>query len=513
MLYGEHNTIIMALETIEHLLMSASHELYLFLTSALSNPSVTPNFWSVDSLDTTSLEDKSETGSQLEAPCDYYFDLEDSGDMTTPSSTTPTPTTPSSTTFSTQNIKQSPKILHRSINHSGRIPSNTSLDSWTSPFNILSENACLTSRTSLIPLQDLIRYIYENILTHQRVSVKSAGLSVLSASLHVDHKFINDFSDLQVFFEAEDPKLLSCATTLVSNFIAIELKSCDRQFNQCRPLVGVACQRLLRVFDSDVSIVLKAACESLRLCLPLLLSCTQPNEGIKLLRKLINVIEVNYWLLKVELLQTLAVVDYAQLAVVEPSLLSVILEDIVFPLLSDSDHRVRTATCNTLTQLARTLNYTQQPLFLLAQQHIKSSFGHLSTKPAQMSLAGIGRVESQVTPAIPSCLESIVWMCTVVLGSSEDHFGQKGALEALCVLAEEYPPPTFPSMWSVNGSECGLLEMILQYLRGILQYVYEQMDGWTDGRTDGWTDGRMDGQMDGWTDGWMDRWTDGWTDG
>ena len=460
MLYGEQNTINSALEVIEQLLLSASTEFSLFLTSTALNPSLAPNFWmTAGSAECLSLDEKSETGSQLEAPCEEYFEFEESVD---PSNQ------PTEVGNDAKNLSLTPQkrpSLTSSF-HSGKGSPTSSVDSWTLSTVSLTDESCFTSITGNVPLQDLIEYMKGSILTHKRVSIKSVGLSVVSASLNIDRNCIADFSDFEDFLIAEDPKLVSRMTNLLSCFIAAELRACDRNVSKCRPLIAVACEKLYSILSSEVAVILKAACESLQLCLPLLLSSNHPNEGVNLLKKLMNLIDINYWLLKVELLQTLAVVDYAQLAVVEPSLLPLILEEVVFPLISDSDHRVRAAVCNTLTKLAKTLDQTDKPLPVLALQHVKKFFDHLHAKPIQLSLAGIGRTDSQVVPSIPSCLETIVWHCMVVLGSSQDQVGQKGALEVLCALSEEYPPPTLPNLWGVKCSECGLLEMVLQMSRG-----------------------------------------------
>ena len=461
MVYGEQNTINTALEVIEQLLQSASTEFDVFLSTSSTGPSLAPNLWMTDHSESFSqLDEKSETGSQLDAPLELYFDMEDSMDGSTaimPSearitdSITPTPQKSS---------------LHASLLHPSRSSPTSSIDSWAASSVSLTDDSCFTSLTSSVPLQDLVEYIINNILTHKRVSIQSVGLACLSSSLNIQATLITDLSVFNNFLLADDPKLVSRMATLLSSVIVTELRTTNLNFDSCRPLVSFACDKLYDILGSEVATILKAACESLQLCLPLLLSSTRPIKGVKLLKKLMNLIEVNYWLLKVELLETLAVIDYAQLAIVESSLLSQILNEVVFPLVRDTDHRVRTAVSNTLMQLAKTLDTADKPLPLLAVQHVKTSFDHLYAKPTQLSLAGIGRTDSQIIPSIPTCLEVIVWHCMTLLSSSEDQIGQKGALEVLCRLSEEYPPPTLPSLWGVNGSQCGLLELLLQLFRG-----------------------------------------------
>ncbi len=460
MAFGEQNTINTSLEVIEQLLQSSSTEFSLFLTNNSANPCLAPNLWMTDVSSESLLDERSETGSQLDTPLELYFDMEDSMDGST---TVVVPT--EGRTDPNTNTPQKPS-LHTSLLRPGRSSPTSSIDSWAASSVSLTDDCCFTSLTCNIPLQDLIEYIINNILTHRRVSIQSVGLSCLSSSLTIQVSLVTDLSVFDNFLLADDPKLVSRMTSLFSGVIVAELRAANLSYDNCRPLVSVACDKLYDILSSEVATILKAACESLQLCLPLLLSSTRPNKGVKLLKKLMNLIEVNYWLLKVELLETLAVIDYAQLAIVDLSLLSQILNEVVFPLIRDTDHRVRTAVSNTLIHLAKTLDSTDKPLPLLAVQHVKTSFDHLYVKPTQLSLAGIGRTDSQVIPSIPTCLEIIVCHCMTILASTEDQIGQKGALEALCSLSVEYPPPTLPSLWGVNGSQCGLLELVLQLFRG-----------------------------------------------
>ena len=432
-----------------------------FLTTPSTNPSIAPNLWMIDTGDSLSqLDERSETSSQLDAPLELYFDLDDSME----SNTTPTEIKPPEQSVTTP-LKGG--MLQVAGLRTGRASPTSSIDSWAAASTIsLSEDSCFTSLSTNVPLQDLVQYIISHVLTHKRVSIQSVGLAFLASSLHINCSYIRDLSVFDSFVNADDPKLVSRMANILSCLIIAELRASNLNFDACRPLVGVACEQIDSILGNEVATILKAACESLQLCLPLLLASTQPNRGVILLRKVMNLIDVNYWLLKVELLETLAVVDYAQLAVVEPSLLPQILDNVVFPLINDNDHRVRTAVSNNLVHLVKTLDISDHPLPQLATRHVKTSTDHLYVTPTQLSLAGIGRIDSRVIPAKPTSLETVVWHCMMLLGSSEDHLAQRGALEVLCRLSEEYPPPTLPSLWGVNGSQCGLLEMVLQLFRG-----------------------------------------------
>lgn len=468
-MYCEQNTINSALEVLEQLLQSASVEFCSYLTTSCPNPNQAPNLWITEIGNEAALDERSDTGSQLDAPLELYFDLDDSMEANT---TTPTIVKEEVIATPPRGSGGGSTQASSSFLRPGRVSPTSSVDSWAASVVSLTEDSCFTSLSSSVPLQDLIEYIQGNILTHKRVSIKSVGLACLAACASIDSNFITELSVFESFLQADDPKLVSKMGNLLACVIVAEVKACNLCFDKCRPLVREACDKIDDILSSEVATILKAACESLQLCLPLLLSSTHPDIGVKLLKKLMNLIDINYWLLKVELLETLAVVDYAQLAVIEPSLLSQILEDVVFPMINDADHRVRAAVSNALAHLARTLDSANDPLQKLAVQHVKQSFSHLYVKPTELSLAGIQRIDySYVIPSIPTCLEVIVWHSMVILGSADDQLGQKGALEVMCRLSEEYPPPTLPNLWAVDGSQCGLLELLLQLFRGTV-YIH-----------------------------------------
>ena len=445
------------MEVVENVIRSSTQELFVFMTTPLTTPTVVQNIWSPDTFDSFSMEEKSDNESQLDAPCfDYFEDSEDGGDR---SSTPPPGDNPPS---SLPVFSPSTPLSH------GRVsPSNTSLTTWFVLATGSDGGYLTSSEGSNIPVEDLMAFISSTVLVHSRVSVQSVGLSVMTSVVMLYPSCLTGFNEkLESFLESEDPKLVSRMSQVLAQLIAAEIREKRGRFDQCRPIVNQACDKISGILSSESPVVLKAACESLRVCLLPLLGSTHPNKAIELLERLMKLIDVNYWLLKVELLQTLAIINYAEVAIVKPSLLPKILEGVVIPLLSDTDYRVRTAVSTTLVQLAKSLDHTHSRMLSLGRQHSHLSYDHLRIVSSQLSLAGIGKVEAKTSPIIPYCLEHIVWRCSVLLGSSSDHWGQRGALEALCVLADEYPPPTLPGMWGVNGSDCGLLEMVLQLLRG-----------------------------------------------
>ena len=139
---------------------------------------------------------------------------------------------------------------------------------------------------------------------------------------------------------------------------------------------------------------------------------------MSIIRRLLSFREGSYWLTKVELLLTLSCLDFTSLAIAENRLPKEIINDIVFPLLGDSDHRceflavdvclsilcvclyvfvymcvclyvyirVRTAACECLVSLAPRMRLEGDPLLAHARWEAAKSFSHLHTNSVQVSL-------------------------------------------------------------------------------------------------------------------------------
>ena len=440
----------------EQLLKMASSEFIFFLSTPLSPCSVAPSYWPVNVHDTSLLEDSLDASSQLDIPMDGYFATQEE-DATSQSKSAKEQASSSSGNVGGGGVR-------------GSSPTG-SVDSWTPSVLLLNEGGFMTRDGEIgekrAPLHDIVEYICKHLLQHKRVSVQAAGLGCLAAAVNIAPSCLTSLQPLAEFAVAEDPKLVGRTASVLAHLISSELLTFSGQIAACRePLILKSCSLLGTIMGNDSPVILKAACEALRICLPLLLSSSQPSLAIDLLNILLSLYGSSYWLLKVELLQTLAVIDYSILALLDPSIPLKVLNEVALSLLGDPDHRVRSAVADCLVQLVANIDLHSPPLLYAAQTHAQKSFGHLRTSLVQISLAGIGNVTTKMTPVTPSSLDHIVWRCYAMLGASGDPHSQRGALEVLCTLSESYPPPTLPSLWGCSGSKCSLLEMVLQLMRG-----------------------------------------------
>ena len=147
---------------------------------------------------------------------------------------------------------------------------------------------------------------------------------------------------------------------------------------------------------------------------------------VDIVHKLLPLGEVSYWLAKVEFLQTLGCLDYTILSLFDNKIPKVILNQVVFKLIGDSDYRqvictvdlcvinyfilrVRAMACECLVSLASSL--TLDGNSLLAHTKIQSAklFSHCLSTSIEFSFAGIA--ETLVRPAIPPPigLDHVLW--------------------------------------------------------------------------------------------------------
>ena len=188
--------------------------------------------------------------------------------------------------------------------------------------------------------------------------------------------------------------------------------------------------------------MLKAVCESLRICLPSLacsshpqlgqalpwsqtiLICVLSSSAVGLVQPLLAAASSSsYWLAKVELLRTLACLPLTALALSLPSLPHSLLSVCVFPLLGDGDHRlaclfvlfhpvscvlfrVRTAAAEAMALLAPSLKLTSDPVLAHAQWEVLRELPPLQSHAPHLSL---GLQSSKTSPPSPLGLKHILW--------------------------------------------------------------------------------------------------------
>ena len=336
------------------------------------------------------------------------------------------------------------------------------------PLSCLPEHACLVAEGPPIPIDNLCAFIQKQVLANAKVSVQSLGLAALTAAVTIRPATITDLSCVRPFVTASDPKLRGNLVKLMASLVSSELRAARGEASQCRPLIDEACDLIQGTARDDTPVVLKALCEALQVCLPVMTSSSSPKRAIALLRSVLPLSSSPYWLTKVELLQTLSPVEYTSLAAADPTLPHIVLHGIVLPLLSDTDHRVRGAACEALVSLVPRLKLTPRWVLAHAQREAARAFSHLLSSTAQLTMAGIQDTKSKHRPEHPLCLDEVLDYLLHHLSCSLDQTLQKGCLEALHALVVHYPPATLPSAWGCDAlpTPCTALQLSLSLLTG-----------------------------------------------
>ena len=151
----------------------------------------------------------------------------------------------------------------------------------------------------------------------------------------------------------------SCDIAQCLQLLAVFLRALLRESRgkAADPLVTEAVTALHSLLSDGSPVVLKAVCESLRICVPSLAVSSQPQLGqlktdqgettafyhtlaVGLVQSLLTSARPSsYWLAKVELLRTLACLPLTALALSLPTVPRSLLYHCIFPLLGDTDHR------------------------------------------------------------------------------------------------------------------------------------------------------------------------------
>ncbi|CAI8011401.1 Huntingtin [Geodia barretti] len=246
-----------------------------------------------------------------------------------------------------------------------------------------------------------LQYLTESVLVGKRVSALSVGLACLTSCADLAPSLLPSLSPYLPFTVHPDPKLKSRSAKLLAVLLRALLR--ESRGEASSPLVSEAAAALHSVLTDSSPVVLKAVCESLRICLPSLAASSQPKLAVELVEPLLAAASSSsYWLAKVELLRTLACLPLTALALSLPSLPHSLLSLCVFPLLGDTDHRVRTAAAEAVSLLVPSLQLTSDQVLAHAHWEVSREFPPLHSSTPQLSLASVGMHSCKITPPNPS---------------------------------------------------------------------------------------------------------------
>ncbi|XP_063313793.1 huntingtin [Pelobates fuscus] len=362
---------------------------------------------------------------------------------------------------------------------------------------LLSASFLLTGqKNALVPDRDV------------RVSVKALALSCVGAAvaLHPEAFFSKLYklstesmepfekqyvSDIVNYINHGDPQVrgataILCGTIVFSilnksrfdaeNWLAHVKSSTGNTFSvkDCIPF-------LQKSLKDESSVTCKLACVAARHCITSLCCSTYSELGLQLLIDLLRLKNSSYWLVRTELLETLAEIDFRLVSFLEERaetlhrgvhhytgllhLQDRVLHDVIISLLGDEDARVRHIAAASLVRLVPKLFYScdqgqadpvaasardQSNVYLKLLMHETQPLSHFAVSTITRIYKGYNILQNPTDISMENNLSRVITAVSHALTTSTTRALTFGCCEALCLLSTTYPVCT----WSV-GWHCG----------------------------------------------------------
>ncbi|NXJ12059.1 HD protein, partial [Odontophorus gujanensis] len=343
-----------------------------------------------------------------------------------------------------------------------------------------------------------------------RVSVKALAVSCVGAAvaLHPESFFSKLYkipleamgedyeeqyvSDILNYIDHGDPQIRGATAILCGTIInSILLKSrfdVEKWLVNVRNSTGslfslVDCIPLLqKTLKDESSVTCKLACTAVRHCIMSLCSSSYSELGLQLIVDLLTLKNSSYWLVRTELLETLAEVDFRIVSFLEGKTDSLhrgvhhytgllklqerVLNDVVICLLGDEDPRVRHVAAASLMKLVPKLFYNcdqgqadpvvavardQSSVYLKLLMHETQPPSHFAVSTITRTYRGYNMLQSPTDVTMENNLSRVVTAISHALTISTTRSLTFGCCEALCLLSTTFPVCT----WTV-GWHCGV---------------------------------------------------------
>ncbi|NWU79596.1 HD protein, partial [Onychorhynchus coronatus] len=426
---------------------------------------------------------------------------------------------------------QQPHLL-KTMSHS-RQPSDSSVDRFTSkedaaeagdhenkPSRVKGDIGHYTDGDSA-PLLHCVRLLSASfLLTGEkgalvpdrdvRVSVKALAVSCVGAAvaLHPESFFSKLYktpleamgeeyeeqyvSDVLNYIDHGDPQIRGATAILCGTIVnSILIKSrfdVEKWLINVRSSTGnlfslVDCILLLqKTLKDESSVTCKLACTAVRHCIMSLCSSSYSELGLQLVVDLLTLKNSSYWLVRTELLETLAEVDFRLVSFLEGRTESLhrgthhytgllklqerVLENVVICLLGDEDPRVRHVAAASLMRLVPKLFYNcdqgqadpvvavardQSSVYLKLLMHETQPPSHFAVSTITRTYRGYNMMPSPTDVTMENNLSRVIAAISHALTISTTRALTFGCCEALCLLSTTFPVCT----WSV-GWHCGV---------------------------------------------------------
>ncbi|XP_053779195.1 huntingtin isoform X3 [Desmodus rotundus] len=363
---------------------------------------------------------------------------------------------------------------------------------------LLSASFLLTGeKNALVPDRDV------------RVSVKALALSCVGAAvaLHPESFFSKLYkvpldaaehpeeqcvSDVLNYIGHGDPQVRGATAVLCGTLVCSILSRSRFQvggwMGSIRTLTGSTfsladCVPLLqKTLKDESSVTCKLACTAVRHCIMSLCSSSYSDLGLQLITDLLSLRSSSYWLVRTELLETLAEVDFRLVSFLEAKaehlhrgahhytgllkLQERVLNSVVIHLLGDEDPRVRHVAAASLVRLVPKLFYKcdqgqadpvvavardQSSVYLKPLMHEAQPASHFSASTVTRIYRGYNLLPSTTDVTMENNLSRVVAAVSQQLVTATTRALTFGCCEALCLLSTAFPV----CIWSL-GWHCGV---------------------------------------------------------
>uniref|UniRef100_A0A7N9ALF0 Huntingtin n=1 Tax=Mastacembelus armatus TaxID=205130 RepID=A0A7N9ALF0_9TELE len=333
-----------------------------------------------------------------------------------------------------------------------------------------------------------------------RVSVKALAVSCIgaAAALHPEAFFNSLYlepldeqqyiTDVLGLINHGDPQIRGATAILCGAIIQAALTKTRYNINTWLASVQNATGNPLSLVDlvpllhktlkDESSVTCKMACSAVRHCIMTVCSSTMSELGLQLVIDLLALRESSYWLVRTELLETLAEMDFRLVNFLERNtetlhkgdhhytgrlrLQDRVLNDVVIHLLGDDDPRVRHVAASAVSRLVPRLFYDcdqgqVDPVVAIARDQSSvylQLLMHETQPPSQFTVSTITRTYrgynlsntvSDVT--FENNLSRVVAAVSHAFTSSTSRALTFGCCEALCLLASNFPVCTWSTGW------------------------------------------------------------------
>uniref|UniRef100_A0A673ILQ8 Huntingtin n=1 Tax=Sinocyclocheilus rhinocerous TaxID=307959 RepID=A0A673ILQ8_9TELE len=320
-----------------------------------------------------------------------------------------------------------------------------------------------------------------------RVSVKALAISCVGAAAALlPEAFFNKLylqplerqqpdeqqyiSDILQYIEHGDPQIRGATAILCGALIqAIQFKTrynTESWLSQIHSVTGNSLTLenfvplLQRSLKDESSVTCKMACAAVRHCIMALCNGSLSELGLQLLIDLLTLKDCSYWLVRTELLETLAEIDFR--------LQDRVLNDVVLYLLGDEDphissltHYLPTAQTDPVVAIAR----DQSSVYLQLLMHETQPPSQFTVSTITRTYRGYNLGQSAPDVTVENNMSRVIAAISHALTSSTSRAMTFGCCEALCLLSRTFPVCTWSTGW-----HCGFVSSSVFHLNRSSQY-------------------------------------------